>query len=48
MVNHSNTENYYYLEEISAIVLEKLKAIAEDHCGCEVKDAVVTVPAYFS
>ncbi len=35
-------------EEISAAVLAKLKKVAEDYLGSEVKEAVVTVPAYFN
>ena len=35
-------------EEISAMVLGKMKTIAENALGTEVKDAVVTVPAYFN
>ena len=34
--------------EISAMILQKLKAAAEDHLGQKVTDAVVTVPAYFN
>jgi len=34
--------------EISAMVLQKLKAAAEDHLGEKVTDAVITVPAYFN
>jgi len=35
-------------EEISAAVLAKLKKVAEDYLGQEVKEAVITVPAYFN
>ena len=35
-------------QEISAIILQKLKADAESYLGQEVKEAVITVPAYFT
>lgn len=35
-------------EEISSYILSKMKKIAEDYVGEEVKDAVITVPAFFS
>jgi molecular chaperone DnaK len=38
----------YSAPEISAMVLQKLKAAAEDYLGEKVTDAVITVPAYFN
>ncbi|KHD37753.1 molecular chaperone DnaK [Clostridium acetobutylicum] len=39
---------YYNAEDLSVIVLKKLKKDAEDFLKAEVKDAVITVPAYFN
>lgn len=47
-VNYKCEEKTFAAEEVSAMVLTKMKEIAEAYLGEEVKDAVITVPAYFN
>ena len=47
-ITYQKQEKKFFAEEISAMVLQKLKKTADDFLGKEVKDAIVTVPAYFN
>lgn len=47
-VKYKGESKMFRPDEISAMVLGKMKKIAEDYLGEDVKDAVVTVPAYFN
>ncbi|GJR70862.1 heat shock cognate 70 kDa protein 2-like protein [Tanacetum coccineum] len=48
VVNYKNEEKQFSAEEISSMVLIKMKEIAEAYLGTTIKNAVVTVPAYFN
>lgn len=48
VVEHKGEKKRFKPEEISSMVLGKMKEIAEAYVGKPVKDAVVTVPAYFN
>ena len=48
VVTYQKQEKQFFAEEISAMVLQKLKQTAIDFLGKDVKDAVITVPAYFN
>lgn len=47
-VDYMNETKRFYPEEISAIVIGKMKDIAESYLGHKVHKAVITVPAYFN
>ncbi|CAI9092420.1 OLC1v1027649C2 [Oldenlandia corymbosa var. corymbosa] len=47
VVTYEREEKQFAPEEISSMILTKMKHIAETYIGSEVNDAVVTVPAYF-
>lgn len=47
-VSYKNEEKSFLPEEISSMILVKMKEIAEAYLGDEVKKAVITVPAYFN
>lgn len=47
-VDISNSEKTFTPEEVSAMILSKMKEVAEAYLGEKVSNAVVTVPAYFN
>jgi heat shock protein 1/8 len=47
-VNYKGEDKEFTPEEISAMILTKMKQTAEEYLGTTVKNAVVTVPAYFN
>ncbi|KAL0006087.1 hypothetical protein SO802_013648 [Lithocarpus litseifolius] len=48
VVNYKGEEKHFTAEEISSMVLTKMREIAESYLGTAVKKTVVTVPAYFN
>ncbi|CAI9736045.1 Hypothetical predicted protein [Octopus vulgaris] len=47
-IEYKGEQKQFSAEEISSMVLSKMKETAESYLGCKVTDAVVTVPAYFN
>lgn len=47
-LQHCNETKRFYPQQISAMVLGEMKRVAETYLGMAVKDAVITVPAYFN
>ena len=47
-VEYQGQKKQFFAEEISAMVLQKLAKYVSDYIGKEIKDAIVTVPAYFN
>ena len=47
-VEYKGEYKQFYAEEISSMVLTKMKEVAESYLGSEVNNAVITVPAYFN
>ncbi|KAJ1701362.1 hypothetical protein LUZ63_001142 [Rhynchospora breviuscula] len=48
VVNYRGNQKEFYAEEISSMILLKMKEVAETYLATPVKNAIVTVPAYFS
>ncbi|XP_078162657.1 heat shock cognate 70 kDa protein-like [Carex rostrata] len=48
VVKYKGEEKQFLPEQLSAMILEKMKEIAENFLECSVQNAVVTVPAYFN
>ncbi|KAJ4797815.1 Heat shock 70 kDa protein [Rhynchospora pubera] len=48
VVKYRGVEKQFLPEQLSAMILEKMKQIAENFLECSVQNAVITVPAYFN
>ncbi|PNH12564.1 Heat shock cognate protein [Tetrabaena socialis] len=48
VVQYLNEEKRFYPEEISAMIIQRMKEVAEEYLGSTVADMVITVPAYFN
>ena len=48
IIKKGNKIDKYFPEEISSLILQKVKQISSDYLGYDVEDAVITVPAHFN
>ena len=48
IIEYKGEEKRFAAEEISSMLLPKMREIAEDYLGSNIKNAVITVPAYFN
>ena len=48
IVNYKSEEKQFTTQEISSIVLMKMREIAEAYLGVTIKNVIITVPAYFN
>ncbi|KAJ3705756.1 hypothetical protein LUZ61_009461 [Rhynchospora tenuis] len=48
VVNYRGNQKKFYAEEISSMILLKMKEVAENYLAITVKNAIITVPAYFN
>jgi len=48
VVEYLNEKKKFFAEEISAMILQKLKQYAEDYLETNIENAIITVPAYFN
>jgi L1 cell adhesion molecule like protein len=47
-INYENEEKIFKIEQISGMIIEQMKKIAETYLNDTVEDAIITVPAYFN
>jgi L1 cell adhesion molecule like protein len=48
VVDYQGQQKMFYPEEVSAMVIGKMKEVAEQYLGHDIKNMVITVPAYFN